>query len=100
MGTSNTESIVIYEGGFRRFSAECSELLNELKERIAADLAEEFAGALDARLVRQILNEADSLAATTPFPALLFPALAEEKVASAWAARQQMTREQTLVSAA
>lgn len=108
MGTTNTESVAasdsnaFSEFGFWKSSAECSELLSELKERIAADLAEEFAGLLNARLVRQFVNEADSLAATTPFPALLLPALAEEKVrnASAWVARQQMIREQTLVPTA
>lgn len=89
------------EFGFRKFSADCSEKLTELKERVVADLAKEFS-ALNARLIGQVVNEADSLAATTPFPALLLPVLAEEKVrtASAWAARQQTIRDQTLALAA
>src|SRR5690349_9140956 len=88
--------------GFRRFSAACSEKLNELKERVTANLAAEFAGALNSKTVRQVVSEADSLAAMTPFPALFLPALAEEKVrnALAWQARQQVIREQTLAFAA
>src|ERR1041385_8406806 len=66
----------------RRFSAACSQRLTELKERVAASLAGEFS-ALDSRWIRQVVNEADSLAATTPFPALLLPVLAEEKARSA-----------------
>jgi len=87
--------------GFRRFAAECSQKLAELKDRVAADLANQF-GTLNARLVRQVVNEADSLAATTPFPSLFLPVLAEEKVraASRWAARQQSIHEQTLMLAA
>ena len=86
------------EFGFRRFSNECSESLVKLKEQIAAELTNEFARVLSPQLVRQVVNEADSLAATTPFPALLLPALAEEKVrtASAWAARQEVIYDQTL----
>jgi hypothetical protein len=89
------------EFGFRRFSAECSQKLADLKDRVVSDLTTQF-GALNSRLVRQVVNEADSLAATTPFPSLFLPVLAEEKVraASNWTARQQMIREQTLMLAA
>ena len=101
MATS-TQSPRLGEFGFRQFSAQCAEKLANLKEGIAAELANEFASELGPELVRQVVNEADSLATTTPFPALLFPALAEEKVrnASAWAARQETIRDQTLVLAA
>ncbi len=80
----------------RRFSGECSQKLTDLKDRVADQLAGEFRS-LSPRFVRQVVNEADSLAATTAFPALLFPALAEERVrnASDWAARQQLIRDQT-----
>jgi len=116
MKTTNTESIAVrkrnvievtqslgfVEFGFRRFSAECSGKLVQLRDQVAAELINEFARVLSPRLVRQVVNEANSLAATTPFPALLLPALAEEKVrnASAWAARQQLIHVQTLALAA
>ena len=84
-----------------RFSIEESQTAFDLKQRLARDLANEFTG-VNRQLVYQVVNEADSLAASTPFPALLLPALAEEKVraASLWAARQQLIREQTLALAA
>ena len=89
------------DGFGTRFSIEKSDAAFDLKRRLTRELANEFAG-LNRQLVYQVVNEADSLAATTPFPALLLPALAEEKVrtASQWAARQQLIREQTLVLAA
>src|SRR5689334_11981345 len=84
-----------------RFLNEEAQTAFDLKQRLARDLANQFTG-LNQQLVYQVVNEADSLAATTPFPTLLLPALAEEKVraASQWAARQQLIREQTLVLAA
>ena len=90
-----------FEFGFRRFSAECSQKLADLRDRVAVQLANEFSS-LNSRLINQVVNEADSLAATTPFPALLLPVLAEEKVrnASAWAARQRTIRDETLSLAA
>ena len=95
------QSAVFSEFGFRRFSTECSQKLADLKNRVAADLANQFS-TLNARLIYQAVNEADSLAATTPFPALLLPALAEEKVrnASAWVAKQRAIRDETLALAA
>jgi hypothetical protein len=52
-------------------------------------------------LIRQIVTEAEALAATTPFPALLLPALAEEKAqkAAKWSVRQQAIRNQTFTLA-
>jgi hypothetical protein len=99
--TASPESSAFSDFGFRRFSAECSQKLAALKDRLAADLANQF-GTLNVRLVRQVVSEADSLAATTPFPSLFLPVLAEEKVraASQWAARQQSIHEQTLTLAA
>ena len=87
--------------GFHRFSEECAEKLTALKTHIAAELSKEFAS-LNSRLIQQVVNEADSLAATTPYPALLLPVLAEEKVraASVWAARQRAIHNQTLAFAA
>ena len=78
-------------GSFRRFAAERFDQLVILKERIAADLEKEFAGAIEAALIRRIVAEAEALAATTLFPALLLPALAEEKAhdAAKWSLRQK-----------
>ena len=89
------------EFGLRRFSAEPSQRSAMLREHVTAELAKEY-GSLSSRLIYQVVNEADSLAATTAYPTLLLPALAEEKVRSAseWAARQQVIRNQTLALAA
>jgi hypothetical protein len=74
----------------------------DIKEHILADLTEEYAGALNPRAVRQVVCEANALAATTAFPVLFFPTLAEEKVrnASEWAVRHQPMREQAFALAA
>src|SRR5262245_37942687 len=76
--------------------------LTALKERVAAHLEQEFSGTIGTQFIRQIVNEATALAATTGYPALLLPTLAEEKAqtASAWAARQRVIRDQTLTLAA
>lgn len=49
----------------------------------------------------QTVSEADSPAATTSFPNLFFPTLAEEKVrlASGWSNRQQQIRDRALAFA-
>ena len=90
---TNTCSI----SGLSRFSTACLNKLNELKERLSAQLAAEYGGSVNHALLRQAINEADSLAATTPFPSLFLPALAEEKVqiAYTWNSRQRAIREQT-----
>lgn len=94
MGTS-------LEAAINRFSSDCSEKLTKLKCRIASDLAHRFNN-LSGQLLWQAVNEADAIAATTAFPALVLPALAEEKVrdASLWAARQRLIRERPLALAA
>jgi hypothetical protein len=93
---------VVIGSSFRRFAAERFDQLVALKERIAANLEKEFAGTIGAPLIRQIVTEAEALAATTPFPALLLPALAEEKAhnAAKWSVRQQTIRNQTFTLAA
>jgi hypothetical protein len=84
-----------------RFSSDCSEKMAKLKDRVAFDLAHRFNN-LNGQLLWQAVNEADALAATTAFPALVLPALAEEKVrhASLWAARQRLIRERPIAFAA
>jgi len=76
--------------------------LNTLKARLIAQLTADASGMLSPRTVQLAVNEADSLAATTQFPALFLPALAEEKVrtALAWQARQWAIAGQTLAFAA
>lgn len=53
-------------------------------------------------LFHSALNEAEALAWQTPFPHLVFPVLAEEKVSSVdqWLARQRRVRQETLAFAA
>ncbi|MGC3956492.1 MAG: hypothetical protein QM813_00505 [Verrucomicrobiota bacterium] len=94
-GTRATSSL-------RRFSTACLSKLNEVKERVTRELVTEHGAAINVALIRQAVQEADSLAATTPFPSLFLPALAEEKVlvAAAWNSRQASIRDQTLVLAA
>lgn len=102
LGNRAAENVVAFRStsalsqSVRRFSAECSQKLAELKDRVAEKLAEEFS-MLSPRFVRQVVSEADALATTTPFPALVLPALAEERVreASTWAARQRTIFDQT-----
>jgi hypothetical protein len=74
-----------------RFAAHCLKKLHQLKERVTEELSSRFSGMLDERRLRQVINEADALAATTSFPALFLPTLAEEKVRAAanWQARQR-----------
>jgi hypothetical protein len=83
-------------------SAGQSEDFAALKERVTASLEEEFAATIGTRFILQVVNEAAALAATTSFPALLLPALAEEKArkASQWATRQQAIRHQAFTLAA
>ena len=86
----------------RRFATERFHQIVALKERLAANLEKDFAGVIGTALVRQIVTEAEALAATTPFPALLLPALAEEKAhnAAKWSVRQQTIRNRTFNLAA
>jgi hypothetical protein len=88
--------------GLSRFSTACLNKLQELKERLSAQLAAEYGGSINSALLRQVINEADALAATTPFPSLFLPWLAEEKVqlAYAWSSRQRAIREQSWALAA
>lgn len=83
--------------GLRRFPARCLSRLSELKQRLSAQLAAEYGDSIHPVLLRQAINEADSIAATTPFPGLFLPSLAEEKVrfAHAWSLRQRAIRERT-----
>jgi hypothetical protein len=85
-----------------RFAAECLEKLQTLKEKVAANLSSEFAGVLNPIAVRRVVNDAEALASTTPFPALFLPTLAEEKAQRAleWETRQRAIRSRSISFAA
>ena len=99
---SNVRHLKSSAFGVRRFSSECLEKLGLLKSKVAANLASEFEGLIGSETLRQVVNEADALAAMTPFPALFLPTLAEEKAraASIWQARQQSILNHTTTLAA
>jgi hypothetical protein len=83
-------------GTLRRFSNVCIDKLSRLKEALTSEMLVQFAGLLRPERIRQAVNEADALAAHTPFPALFLPALAEEKVllASRWQTKQRLMNSQ------
>jgi hypothetical protein len=85
----------------QRFSAACRNKLNALKELVTRQLAAEYSNSVPATLLRQAVQEADALAATTPFPDLFLPVLAEEKVRSAslWSERQKQIHRETMAFA-
>jgi hypothetical protein len=88
--------------GIRKCAASYQRTLAQLKDRVITELASQFAGRLDREAVRQAVNEADALAATTPFPALFLPTLAEEKTHGAfhWHVRQRQILGRPPVTAA
>lgn len=88
--------------GLHRIPTAAVRKLNELKAQLTSQLIAEVGGLLSAHAVKLAVNEADSLAATTQFPALFLPALAEEKVQNAlvWQTRQWAIQGQTLAFAA
>jgi hypothetical protein len=88
--------------GLRRVSQACAALLTQLKDRIAGEMSFRFADRLSTQRIRQAVNEADAIAASLPYPSLIFPALAEEKVleAARWQARQRLVESRSLARAA
>ena len=87
----NNEVCAPATSGLRPFSAACLAKLQELKEVVTGNLAAEYGALVNHRQLQQVVNEADALAAFTPFPTLFLPTLAEEKVlaAAAWNKKQQ-----------
>jgi len=75
----------------RLLSWECETWLANYKETLLAELLDESGPSIPRKLLTQAVNEADSLASLTPFPALFLPALVEEKVSAAkvWLERQR-----------
>ncbi|MDB6031666.1 MAG: hypothetical protein JWM16_2004 [Verrucomicrobiales bacterium] len=80
----------------------CQNLLRKL-EVVRSDFAREFSAKLVGyeSMLQLALNEAESLAFQTPFPHLVFPALAEEKAnaVAEWAARQERVSSRPLAAA-
>lgn len=87
----NNEVCTSATNGHRPFSAVCLAKWQELKAIVTGNLSAEYGALLNTRQLQQVVNEADALAAFTPFPALFLPTLAEEKVqaVAAWNKKQQ-----------
>jgi hypothetical protein len=87
--------------GLHRFSAACRQMFQNLKNKIAGELSWRFASVRPVLLL-QAVNEASALAATTPFPALFLPVLAEEKVylVSEWERKQRSIQDRSWLRAA
>lgn len=90
------------QSNWRRFSSACLDTAHKLKEAVASELTNKFSATLRPEFVRQIVNEADAIAAATGFQSLFLPTLAEEKVvlASRWVAKQQMVQRRSVAFAA
>ena len=86
----------------QRFAKSCVQIMNELRDRVSSELFARFGGLLDEHRLNLVINEADALAATTPYPALLLPTLAEEKVRAAadWEIKQRELYARPLAMAA
>jgi hypothetical protein len=93
-----TQTQSIKAKAIRRFSSGCLTKWNDLRDRVTKNLASEFAGVLNSTALRQVVNEADALAATTGFPALFLPTLAQEKAYRAveWETRQRLIRSRAI----
>ena len=89
------------ESRLGRFSSVCLRAFQSLKEKISGELASRFAG-VRPEIFRQAVNEAAALAASTSFPTLFLPALAEEKVflAAKWEVKQQVIQRRSWLRAA
>ncbi|MDB6065376.1 MAG: hypothetical protein JWR26_1584 [Pedosphaera sp.] len=73
---------------------------SQLKDQLIRRLVDEVEGWIPANLVQQAVLEAEALARSTPYPLLLLPVLAEEKVRNTpqWISRRQniLQRQETL----
>lgn len=74
----------------------CDKGLQQIRD-IKASLLSRYGAALDSQkqILHWALSEAEAVAWQTPYPHLLFPVLAEEKVRAAqrWVARQELVRQ-------
>ena len=84
------------EAGFRnRSRASCRKALARVAQAKETIFTESAPGLRSQeRLLRLVLNEAEAVARQTPYPHLVFPTLATEKVQSviAWNRRQKSVR--------
>lgn len=90
---------VAFQAGVQ--SVEVANRLRQLKTSLTGQLRAEFGHSIEPTLFHQAIQEADSLAATTAFPTLFLPALAEEKVRKVyrWSQRQRAILEQSIALA-
>ncbi len=88
LACAESESVLLHLSGV------CREKFQALKNQLKNHLESEYGHALDGTRIQQVLNEADALAAYTPFPALFLPTLAEEKARAVvtWQGKQQLLR--------
>lgn len=84
------------------FANGCREMLRRLKQTINLEMTSRFGGTVNVELIRQAINEADAIAASLPFPSLILPTLAEEKVLEVlkWQAKQRSISNRSLALAA
>lgn len=70
------------------------EQLNRLKSRLTLEFGFAYGPCLGAGAVLNAVNDADAIAASSPFPLLIFPTLADEKVRKAcqWQAKQRVIK--------
>lgn len=83
-----------------RPDASVSALLCGLRAQLRSQYLAEHGRALNARWVDLALLEAEALAAASPFPLLVLPELAREKVATAlrWTRRQAVIRQRGAIA--
>ena len=74
-------------------------LLAGLRGQLRAAFLAEYGRELSAPWVNHALREAEALAFLTPFPALVLPALAQEKISEIlqWLHRQRLVRERNVI---
>jgi hypothetical protein len=80
------------EGGFRYLTGVCAKKFQAIKDTVKDHLEREYGNVLDGTSIQQIVNEADALAAFTPFPTLFLPTLADEKARAVvrWQGKQKL----------
>ena len=81
--------------GSAAFCREVVRRVSELKTKLLEQFRHEFAFRSNEMLFQRAVGEAEALAWLTPFPHLVLPELAREKIRHAqnWAVRQQAIRE-------
>ena len=98
----NAEAQPASTDSLRRLRATCVHCCQDVLRRLEAvkdSVQREFGRAMAGyeQLLKAAVNEAEAVAWQTPYPHLLFPALAEEKAAEVqhWAVQQRAIRQGT-----